>query len=131
MPIHTINDYVYVVNHSGVQDITWLKIEDESSGTYLVYYAKGGSDILALRGDTGPAGPQGFKGETGSIGPTGERENIGPQGKIGPKGEAGSRGPKFGDKQGHTEATVQNATGHGHVLEMKNTAYLMISLMPK
>ena len=41
MLIHTINDYVYVVNHSGVQDITWLKIEDESSSTHLVYYAKG------------------------------------------------------------------------------------------
>ena len=35
MPIHTINDYVYVVNHSGVQDVTCLKIEDESSGTHL------------------------------------------------------------------------------------------------
>ena len=85
MPIHTINDYVYVANHSGVQDITWLKIEDESSGTHLVYYAKGGSYIFALRGDTGPAGPQSFKGETGSIGSTGERGKIGPQGKIGPK----------------------------------------------
>ena len=30
---------------------------------------------------------------------------------------------KFVDKQGHTKATVQNATGHGHFLEMKNTAY--------
>ena len=92
MPIHTINDYVYVY-HSGVQDVTWLKIEDESSGTHLVYYAKRGSDIFALRRDTGPARPQGLKGETGSIGPTGGRGKIGPQGKIGPKGETGSRGP--------------------------------------
>ena len=30
---------------------------------------------------------------------------------------------KFVDKQGHTKATVQNATGYGHFLEMKNTAY--------
>ena len=93
MPIHTINDYVYVVNHSVVQDITWLKIEDELSDTHLVYSAQGGSDIFALRGDTGPAGPQGFKGETGIIGPTGERGKTGPQRKICPKGETGSRGP--------------------------------------
>ena len=30
---------------------------------------------------------------------------------------------KFVDKQGHTKATAQNAAGHGHFLEMKNTAY--------
>ena len=28
----------------------------------------------------------------------------------------------FVDNQGHTKATVQNAKGHGNLLEMKNTA---------
>ena len=30
---------------------------------------------------------------------------------------------QFVDKQGHTKANVQKASGHGHFLEMKNTAY--------
>ena len=29
---------------------------------------------------------------------------------------------QFVDKQGHTRADVQKASGHGHFLEMKNTA---------
>ena len=30
---------------------------------------------------------------------------------------------QFVDKQGHTRADVQKASGHGHFLETKNTAY--------
>ena len=30
---------------------------------------------------------------------------------------------QFVDKQGHTKANVQNASGHGHFVEMKNTAH--------
>ena len=30
---------------------------------------------------------------------------------------------KFLDKQGHKRANVQKAPGHGHLLEMKDTAY--------
>ena len=30
---------------------------------------------------------------------------------------------QFVDKQGHAKANVQKASGHGHFLEMKNTAY--------
>ena len=40
---------------------------------------------------------------------------------------------QFLDKPGHTKANLQKASGHGHFLEMKNTAYqaLMISLITK
>ena len=31
---------------------------------------------------------------------------------------------KFFDRQAHTRANVQKAPGHGHFLEMKNSAYL-------
>ena len=30
---------------------------------------------------------------------------------------------QFVDKQGHTKANVQKVSGHGHFLEIKNTAY--------
>ena len=56
------------------------------------------------RGDTGPqgpAGPQGPRGETGPRGPQGE---IGPQGPQGETGATGAQGP-----QGETGATGQSA----------------------
>ena len=49
------------------------------------------SDVL-----TGPAGPQGPKGETGPAGPRGPQGEAGPRGETGPQGiqgETGATGP--------------------------------------
>lgn len=43
----------------------------------------------AIKGDTGPQGPQGL---TGNVGPQGPRGDIGPQGPIGPQGIQGPKG---------------------------------------
>jgi hypothetical protein len=47
--------------------------------------------VIAIKGDTGPAGPQGPKGDIGSEGPIGKQ---GTQGPKGPKGDVGAQGPK-------------------------------------
>lgn len=55
------------------------------------------------KGDTGEPGPQGPKGDTGETGPqgvtglqgpAGERGEVGPQGPQGPKGDTGDTGPQ-------------------------------------
>lgn len=53
--------------------------------TALRTVAATAQDYANLKGDTGPAGPQGPKGETGA---------TGPQGPTGPKGATGVQGPK-------------------------------------
>ena len=56
-----------------------------------------GVDATGLKGDTGPAGPQGPKGDTGDTGPKGDKGDKGDTGPQGPKGDTGatgSQGPK-------------------------------------
>jgi Collagen triple helix repeat (20 copies) len=43
---------------------------------------------------TGPAGPQGPKGDTGATGPHGHKGDTGPAGPQGPKGDTGATGPQ-------------------------------------
>lgn len=52
--------------------------------------------LESLKGETGPAGPEGPKGETGAQGPEGPKGDTGaagPQGQTGPQGEKGETGP--------------------------------------
>lgn len=45
------------------------------------------ASLYIVKGETGPAGPQGLQGEVGPVGPQGE---TGPQGPVGPKGADGT-----------------------------------------
>lgn len=49
--------------------------------------------LESLKGETGPAGPQGEKGDTGAQGPQGEKGDTGATGPQGEKGETGETGP--------------------------------------
>ena len=51
-------------------------------------------NLVIPRGEQGPQGIQGLKGDPGDTGPKGEQGNPGPQGEQGPKGDIGPEGPQ-------------------------------------
>lgn len=62
------------------------------SGTASVSGNKMTFSFENLKGDTGPAGPQGPKGDTGATGEQGPKGDTGDTGPAGPKGDTGATG---------------------------------------
>lgn len=70
-------------------------VTKDNIGTYVAEYVELHKEDL--KGDVGPVGPAGPKGDTGPVGPKGDTGPVGPNGDtgpVGPKGDTGPVGPK-------------------------------------
>ena len=67
------------------------------------------ASLYIVKGETGPAGPQGLQGEVGPVGPQGE---TGPQGPVGPEGPKGADGTMtFEDLTPEQKASLKGDKG--------------------
>ena len=86
---------IFAVNSDRVDGIHASK--KVTPGALVPLGANGKLPVSVVPTTTGPAGPQGAKGDSGAVGPQGPRGETGAQGPEGARGPQGQPGPK-GDK---------------------------------